>query len=99
MEYQPWLLGFAEVVFQIDKRAGTEHKVAVRLLARAPEGSHPADWDKATTLGIETYLQRKPRELSGGQRQRVAIGRAIVSEPTLLLADEPTGDLDSHSAT
>src|SRR5271157_3803822 len=50
-------------------------------------------------VGLEDRVNHLPKQLSGGQEQRVAISRAIVSDPTLILADERTGDLDSHSAT
>ena len=52
----------------------------------------------AEKLGIEQYLSKLPKELSGGQQQRVAVARAVASKPKLILADEPTANLDSKSA-
>lgn len=92
-------IGFIFQKFNLLSKYTAEHNVAFPLLLRGIDKSkaHQRAREVLESVGLGDRTDHKPLELSGGQQQRVSIARALVGEPNILLADEPTGALDSKT--
>lgn len=98
-ELRSRMIGFVFQSYHLIPRLTAQENIELPMLLAGIEPSlrRQRCGELVERLGLGNRLKHRPGELSGGQRQRVAIARAMVMQPALLLADEPTGNLDSHA--